>query len=157
MAERHTAVPVVFIALARDGEVLVTRRSNTGYRDGDYQLPSGHVEVGELPAQAAAREAREEVGVEIAPADLELVHVAYCSRHYGGRDRVDFYFRAARWTGEPAIAEPDKCDDLRWVAPGALPDRTTPDVRLALGAILRGNRYGELASDFFESPEYRAR
>ena len=49
----------------RGGECIVivpTRRAANGHRV--LALPKGHVDPGETPAQAAAREVREEAGVE---------------------------------------------------------------------------------------------
>lgn len=46
------------------------QRDNTGFRDGYYALPSGHVDGGE----PAVREAKEWVGVDIDSKGLRLVH-----------------------------------------------------------------------------------
>ena len=57
---------VAAIALVRDRRVLmVTARD----RDVHY-MPGGKIDPGETPAEAAAREAHEEVGVELDPAAL---------------------------------------------------------------------------------------
>ena len=45
--------------------VLLSRRYQTGWHDGEYSVPAGHVEAGETVTQAALREAREEVGLEL--------------------------------------------------------------------------------------------
>ncbi len=79
---------------------------------GIWAVPAGHVEHGESVAEAAVREVREEVGVEIDPADL--VPVTAMHRTGGNGDpideRVDFFFTATRWTGEPRLMEPEKAD-----------------------------------------------
>jgi 8-oxo-dGTP diphosphatase len=31
-------------------------------------------------------------------------------------ERIDLFFAATRWQGEPEIAEPGKCSELRWAA-----------------------------------------
>ncbi|MCK6508291.1 redoxin domain-containing protein, partial [Myxococcota bacterium] len=49
-------------------------------------------------------------------------------------NRIDFFLRASVWQGEPVIAETDRCDDLRWCAPDALPEATVPYIRDALAA-----------------------
>ena len=70
--ERNKAVPAVYLILERDdGCILLMRRCNTGYQDGNYNLPSGHVEDGELPKAAMVREAKEEIGIDVAQEDLE--------------------------------------------------------------------------------------
>lgn len=55
------------VALWRDGRLLVVR---TSYRGAMLSLPSGGVATGEEPRAAAARELREELGIEIAPEAL---------------------------------------------------------------------------------------
>ncbi len=147
---RNKAVPAVYVVFEKDGKILIARRCNTGYQDGRYHLPSGHIEESELPTKAAAREAKEEVGVDIDPADLEMMLASYRPKHDETGDRVDYFFRTRKWTGELHIAEPDKCDDLQWVAWNNLPENMTPNVRASLQAIAKGIRYQELDIDFLK-------
>lgn len=71
-AERHRSIVDVHVILRRDGRVLMGRRANTGYGDGQLHLPSGHVEPGESVVDGVIREAAEEVWVDPAalPADV---------------------------------------------------------------------------------------
>ena len=61
--------PQLHIALAliwREGEVLVARRrADAEHLPGCWEFPGGKVELGETPAAACLREAREEIGMEI--------------------------------------------------------------------------------------------
>lgn len=52
------------VVMLRDGKVLVVRRKREPYKD-KYCFPGGFVEFDEQPADGAAREAREETGVEL--------------------------------------------------------------------------------------------
>ena len=52
----------VYLLLLREGQVLLLRRHNTGYEDGNYSVIAGHVEPGERITQALVREAAEEAG-----------------------------------------------------------------------------------------------
>ena len=106
------------------GRVLLLRRANTGFLDGYYTLPGGHVDKGEAVADAAAREVAEEVGIEVLEIDPVIV-MPY-------RDGVDFLFEAKRWQGDANIGEPDSCDDLVWAVTEELPDPTAPFVEKAL-------------------------
>lgn len=145
MAEKHKARLAAFVLLERDGKILLASRCNTGYADGMYQMPSGHIEPDEYPVEAAAREAKEEVGVDIALADLEFVHVSYrINKIDSAGDYVDFFFRTTEWKGEPYIAEPDKCDDLVWVPLDALPENTVPTTREAIDELLKKKTLSEI-------------
>ena len=106
------------------------RRANTGFFDGLFSLPGGHVEDGECVRQTAIREMREELALTLDPSDLALVGVVH---RRSDTNRIDFFLRATRWSGEPVRAEPGKCDVLRWCAPDALPEDTVAYVRDALG------------------------
>ena len=138
MPERFSLVPAVYLFLERDGRVLLMRRRNTGFADGHYSAVAGHMDGGESVVAAAAREAREEVGIDVAPADLEVVGVMHCLGEDGRREYVLFFLVARRWDGQPVNLEPEKCDDLAWFPLGALPASTLPFVRRALERGLRG-------------------
>jgi len=126
-------VHVLFIV---DGRVLLGRRANTGYSDGMWHLPSGHLEAGESVATAAIREAAEEVGVAIDPTDLAFMHVMH-HRHGDEVVRVGFFFQAVRWTGEITNAEPHKCSELGWFRPDALPVETVGYAAAAVAAAIK--------------------
>ena len=68
--ERFKAVMAVFLVLRRGDEVLLMRRAGTGFCDGQYSVPTGHVDGNEPLTHAMVREAKEEVGVGIKPEDL---------------------------------------------------------------------------------------
>ena len=129
---RHAGIPTgVHVLLERGGEVLLMRRAGTGFFDGLYSLPGGHVEEGESIGMTASREMAEELGVCLAAdavAPLGVVH------RRSDTNRIDFFVRALHWSGKPRIAEPDKCDDLAWFPRDALPDALVSYVRQALMA-----------------------
>jgi hypothetical protein len=54
---------VHLLMLDGDGQVLFGRRQNTGFEDGAWHLPSGHLEAGESVVAALVREAKEEIGI----------------------------------------------------------------------------------------------
>ena len=119
----------VHLFFVRDGRVLMLRRFNTGYEDGNYSVPAGHLDGGETVVQAAIREAREEIGVALTPADVSVVGTMH---RKSGDERVDFFVAVTSWTGEPTNCEPEKCDDLTWWPRDGLPPNTIPYVRRAL-------------------------
>ncbi len=144
MKTRNKAVPAVYILLEKDGKILLGRRCNTGYQDGNYQVPAGHVEEGELPTEAIIRETKEEVNVDLVLNDLELVHVGYRPKHDPSGDRVDLFFKAKKWRGEVKNMEPDKCEDLNWFSWDNLPENTVFHVREAFECIKKGIFYHEI-------------
>ncbi len=147
MKQRNKAIPASYIFLEKDSKYLIARRFNTGYQDGFYQTPAGHVDEGEFPSETAIREAKEEIGIEISPADLELFHVSYRVKHDDTDNRVDFFFRVRKWKGEVINTEPNKCDDLKWVRLNELPSNMTLHVKEAFEALKKGGFYKEIGSD----------
>ena len=139
--ERFKVVPSVYLVLMKDNRILLSRRHNTGYFDGDYSFPAGHLDGDEPLKQAMVREAKEEINVIMDPADLELVHTK--NRRIPDNERVDFFFRAKKWQGEPEIMEPNKCDDLSWFEPNNLPRNIIPYIKQAIDSFLNNMIYSE--------------
>lgn len=145
--EYFTVVPAVYLVFRRNGSILLLKRANTGYMDGQYSLPAGHVDGSEPARDAAVREAQEELGLTLNADDLRLVHTMHRSVNAedkgGQHERIDLYFEATTWNGEPQNAEPHKCDELRWSSIAELPDDTVPEVRQALEKIAASETYSD--------------
>ena len=142
---RPKVIPTVYLVLVKDNKILLSRRYNTGFEDGKYSFPAGHLSGDEETfSEAMVREAREEVGVELDSADLELVHVMHRKqREPTDERRVNLFFAARKWRGEPKIMEPSKCDDLGWFELDGLPDDTIPYIRQAINCFRENVRYSE--------------
>ncbi|MFA6432299.1 MAG: NUDIX domain-containing protein [Candidatus Paceibacterota bacterium] len=144
MKNRITSAVAVYVVLMNDhDEVLLALRANTGYQDGVWQTPAGHVEMGELPIEATIRETLEEVGIRLTALDLKLVHVSARPKHDETGNRIDLFFHATHWAGEVANMEPHKCAELRWSKLSELPDNMTPHVRTGIMKGLNGELYSE--------------
>jgi len=126
---RATFPVTVHLFFLRENQVLLSRRYKTGYRDGEYSVPAGHLDGGETVVEAAAREAEEKIGVRIETGDIRFSSIMH---RIEGEERVDFFVHVQKWAGEPFNAEPDKCDDLQWTSVNDLPDNIIPYVRRAI-------------------------
>ncbi|MEV4239198.1 MULTISPECIES: NUDIX domain-containing protein [unclassified Nocardia] len=136
--QRHKVTGDVHLLLRRGTEVLFGRRQNTGFEDGAWHLPSGHLEADESVVDALIREAREEIGVSIAPEDVHFSHIMHNSSSGG---RIAFFFTVDTWQGEPTNLEPEKCSALEWFAADALPDHMIPYCRTAIERIAAGDSF----------------
>ncbi|GAC1339179.1 MAG: NUDIX domain-containing protein [Candidatus Dormibacteria bacterium] len=93
------------VAIVRDGRVLVQLRP---FPPG-WELPGGHVDSGEDPALAAAREAEEECGLRVRILGLVGVYswsglrhsadAVYLGAVEGGHERRSLEAWATRWVG----------------------------------------------------------
>jgi 8-oxo-dGTP diphosphatase len=99
---------VVGVALIRDGLVLAAYRPGP---DGGWEFPGGKVEPGETDEQAAVRELREELDLEV-EVGASLGPGVDISAEY----RLHVYSAKIR-TGNPVLREHS---DLQWFAPGEL-------------------------------------
>jgi len=142
VTDRFTVVPASYVFLLRDGstgtEVLLQLRRNTGYMDDHWAAAAaGHVQRGETAIDAAHREAAEEIAVTAL--DLEFVTAMQRTQHAAPIDeRIDFFFTARSWSGEPRVVEPEKCAELRWYPLDALPDPVVPHEREVLSGLRTG-------------------
>lgn len=141
--ERFKIIPVSHLILIKDGKILLSRRFNTGYEDGNYSVVAGHLDGNETFTSAMVREAREEAGIELRLEDLDVVHAMHRKTLSEANERIEFFLKAKKWQGEPKIMEPDKCDDLKWFAIDDLPANTVPYIRQAIENIRKGIFYSE--------------
>lgn len=135
-----------YILFLRDGQVLLSRRYQTGFEDGKYSLPAGHTEPDETFTVALIREIAEETGVTLLPEHVTVSHVMH--RKTLEREYVDLYYTVQVWEGTPNNKEPNKCDDLSWFPLTALPDNTIPYIRQAITCSMNGIFYSEHGFSF---------
>ncbi len=139
--ERFKLIPAVYLILIKDKQILLLRRHNTGYFDGSYSLCAGHLDGGETLKEAMIREAKEEIDIVLDKADLKLVHTM--NRKIPNNERIDFFFYAKKWIGEPKIMEIDKCNDLTWFEFNNLPKNIIPYIKEAIDCTSNNIIYSE--------------
>jgi len=127
--------------LVRNDKILLLRRFNTGYKDGNYSVPAGHLDGGESVKAAMVRESLEEIGIIVRLDDLKVVHVMH--RIEDGEERIDFFLTTTVWTGEPKNKEPNKCDELHWFPIDDMPSNVIPYIRSAIKDFKANSTFSE--------------
>ena len=139
--DRFKTICAVYLLLFKEDAVLLLRRCGTGYHDGDYSLPAGHLETKESLTETLFRETKEEIGIDLNIEKTKLVHVMHRSKLKP--PYFDFFFSSAEWKGTPSILEPNKCDDLQWFPMSDLPTNIIPYIRSAISAVCENKFYSE--------------
>ena len=98
-----------------DGRVLIAERPAGKHMAGRWEFPGGKVNVGEVEAQALARELREELGIEVTSSRpyMRLTH------SYDDRDVELSMWIVERYSGVPQGLDGQR---LKWVQPARLLD-----------------------------------
>jgi mutator protein MutT len=102
---------VVAGIVVRSGHVLLCHRSTTrAWYPDVWDLPGGHVEIGESPTRALVRELREELGIVIEePSDHEFSRVV--TSEFDMRIWV-----VNEWVGVAVNAAPQEHDEVAWMS-----------------------------------------
>ena len=154
---RNLAVPAVYAIIWNSMDILMMLRQNTGYMDGMWDLPAGHIEAGELPTEALSREVREEVGLRFSKWRFSFAHMSYRPKHDQTGDRVDLFFEAEILKSEvPIIGEPDKCAQILWMNARMLPENTVPQTKKGIECWRHKVPFSELGFEWLkENGEYK--
>jgi ADP-ribose pyrophosphatase YjhB (NUDIX family) len=120
------------VLVERDGKVLLVRRC-MGPRQGTWSFPAGFIEFGEDPADAAARECREETGLEVEIAGLHAV----VGPEPAGAASIVIVYRARVLGGEMRAS--DDVDRVGFFEPDDLPPLAFRATQVALDKWLLGS------------------
>ena len=144
MSERRRGFPVsAHLLLIRDRQVLLSRRFNTGYQDGKWSVPAGHLEDGETITDCLIREAREEIDIRLDASSLDsqiVLHRMPPGEHVSW---IYFFFVARSYSGEVRNAEPERCDKIGFHPLLELPENTIPYVRFGIRTALKESCFAE--------------
>ena len=101
--------------IARGGKLLVLRRApSMSYKPGTWDLPGGHLVIGELFEECLAREIEEETGLTIAAPRLLGIHNSV------GPYLQAIFACAIAGRADPIRLRPHEHVEARWVAPSEL-------------------------------------
>ena len=122
MNREFPELPLVGVGsvIIQDGRVLLVKRAHPPIQ-GQWSIPGGVLEVGEMVRDAAIREAREETGLAVEPGELLGVYdrILYDPDH-----RVQYHYVLidflCRQVGGTLLAASDAAE-VRWFAPEELP------------------------------------
>lgn len=127
---RPTWLPVVAGFLKKNGKVLLGQRPQGQNFAGLWEFPGGKIELGEQPAQALARELKEELGIEAEVGKLALV----ATHNLASTGIILLFFDVPFWKGEIQSAHHSH---LTWVSPDELHNLEIPEAnRINLDLIV---------------------
>lgn len=133
---RYKAKIACYMIIFIDDKLLLMKRKNTGFHDGKYTVPSGHMESGETPLKGAIRETFEETGLVVKESTFSCV-MHRTVENIPNDDYIDFFFICKLHEGVVKNKEPDKCSEIILVETHQLPEISmVPYVELALNNIL---------------------
>lgn len=114
MPERAMFKGVINLIIKKDDKVLLFFRNDGffNYDGGWWVLPAGHIEQHETAQDAAVREAKEELDIDIAPEDIKCVHII--SNLASRTESFDFFFEVSKFSGQIRNCEGDKCADMQY-------------------------------------------
>eukprot|EP00960_Hanusia_phi_P075137 768377-Hanusia_phi.AAC.9 len=147
--------------------ILLSRRFNTGFMDGWYGLPAGHVRPTERIHETVMREqrivvmskprelkmtgevktsrdqirnwiqAKEELGIEVEQGAISVMS----TMHRLNKKSDDCFVQL--WKGPIVNNEPDKCDDLQFFPVDNLPENTIEHVRQGIQCVFDNIPFSE--------------
>ncbi|TSA45924.1 NUDIX domain-containing protein [bacterium] len=114
----HIGINVFVI---KDSQLLLGKRKGA-CGAGTWGLPGGHLETGEAMEGAGIRELLEETGLKAKNlAFSNIVNSKSREKHY-----IQIGFVAQDFEGEPAVKEPDRCEEWKWFKLESLPQPIFP-------------------------------
>jgi 8-oxo-dGTP diphosphatase len=108
----RTCVGALVVRHRGEAQILLGKRAADRALAPDvWDVPGGHCEPGEAPAQTLVRELREEIGVTpTAWQPVDQLHGAMP----GGDEVVVHFYAVSAWTGTPRNRQPQEHAELAW-------------------------------------------
>ncbi len=102
----------VHLFLIKDGKVLVEKRQNRSYCNGQYDVIAGHITGGQDVYDEMIKIAKKEVNIDIKRENLKPVQVLH---HNGtGSEYIHYFFMTDKYEGVINNNQPNICEYLAW-------------------------------------------
>jgi 8-oxo-dGTP diphosphatase len=121
------------IIITKDDQVLLMKRKGP-HGQGTWSTPGGHLDFGETPEGCAAREAKEEVGLDVV--DIRFRAVTNDIFETTGKHYITIWMEGES-ISEPFIAADEEVAEIGWFAWDSLPQ----PLFLTLENLLKTNSY----------------
>jgi 8-oxo-dGTP diphosphatase len=122
------------IIITKDDRVLLMKRKGV-HGTGTWSTPGGHLDFGETPEQCAAREAKEEVGLDVV--DIRFRAITNDVFEEYGKHYITIWMDGKSISGEPTIAAEEEVAEIGWFAWNSLPQ----PLFLPLENLIKENSY----------------
>ena len=124
----------VAIIITKDDHVLLMKRKGP-HGQGSWSTPGGHLDFGETPEGCAAREVKEEVGLDVV--DIRFRAVTNDVFDTTGKHYITIWMDGKTLPNDPIIAAEDEVAEIGWFAWNSLPG----PLFLPLENLLKENSY----------------
>jgi 8-oxo-dGTP diphosphatase len=122
----------VGVFVKKEGKILVGKRKGS-HGAATWALPGGHLEPGESFEACCKREVHEETGLIIK--NISSVVFTNDVFHDEGLHYITLFFKGEYESGEATVAEPQECEEWRWVSLNHIPQPIFLPLRNALEEI----------------------
>lgn len=130
--DQKPQVGTAMIITLDDKVLLMKRKGPHGH--GTWSTPGGHLDFGETPEDGAAREAKEEMGVDVFDVRFRCVTNDFFEAE--GQHYITIWLDG-KPVGEPTIAAEAEVEEIGWFAWDALPE----PLFLPLENLVKKNSY----------------
>ena len=104
------------LIINKQGKILLTKSHKWFDK---YTLPGGHIEVGETMKEAAAREVKEEVGLDVEVAEMLLMQEAVFAVEFWKRKHFIFFDFLCKSKDQQVKLDGRELQEYVWEYPGA--------------------------------------
>ena len=123
------------LILRTNGKIYLLKRAGS-HGAGTWCVPGGWIDQGEDAKDAAARELKEETGID----EAHLRFVGYSNdKHPEGWTGISLWYEVTKRNKEPVIMEPDKATEDGWFPMHDLPEPLFAPMIAALGKVISGD------------------